>query len=183
MMAPRNGSELVRMLYTAMSYTQGPVFIRYCRGSIPEETLDNDRSPLTLVEPEFIIHGSLVAIVAVGDMVIQGQKACELLAKQGITPSLINARFIKPLPRQFYEKLFLNHSYVVTIESNSVTGGFGSGILECAFSCHLPKPPKFLQLGYPDVFLEHGSNNDILKKILLDPESIARRIADFIIRP
>jgi 1-deoxy-D-xylulose-5-phosphate synthase len=119
----------------------------------------------------------------VGDMVMQGQKACDLLAKQGITPTLINGRFIKPLSRQFYEKLFLSHSYLVTIESNSTTGGFGSGVLECASSCHLPKPPKFLQLGYPDEFLEHGSSSDILKKIHLDPESIARRIAEFIIRP
>jgi 1-deoxy-D-xylulose-5-phosphate synthase len=182
-MAPRNGSELVRMLYTAMSYTGGPAFIRYGRGSIPEESLDDDRSKIPLVEPEFLVHGSLVAIVAVGDMVIQGQKACDILAKQGITSTLINGRFVKPLSQQFYEKLFLSHSYVVTIESNSTTGGFGSGVLECASSCHLPKPPKFLQLGYPDMFLEHGGNTDILKKIRLDPESIAGRIADFILRP
>jgi 1-deoxy-D-xylulose-5-phosphate synthase len=183
MMAPKNGSELVRMLYTAMSYDKGPVFIRYSRGGIPDETMDNDRTEIPLCEPEVLFRGSLVAVVAIGDMVLQGQKVCDLLAKQGITPTLINARFIKPLSQQFYEKLFLSHSFVVTLESNSVTGGFGSGMLECASSCHLPKPPKFLLLGYPDVFLEHGSNTDILKKIQLDPESIARRIAEFIIRP
>jgi 1-deoxy-D-xylulose-5-phosphate synthase len=183
MMAPKNGSELVRMLYTAMSYDKGPVFIRYSRGGIPDEAIDNDRTEIPLSEPEVLFHGSLVAVVAIGDMVLQGQKVCDLLAKQGITPTLVNARFIKPLSQQFYEKLFLSHSYVVTLESNSVTGGFGSGMLECASSCHLPKPPKFLLLGYPDVFLEHGSNTDILKKIQLDPESIARRIAEFIIRP
>jgi 1-deoxy-D-xylulose-5-phosphate synthase len=182
-MTPRNGSELVRMLHTAMSYTGGPVFIRYGRGSIPEEKLDTDNSEIPLGEPEFIVHGSLAAIVAVGDMVMQAQEACTLLAKQGITPSLVNGRFIKPLSRQFYEKLFNSHSYVVTIESNSMAGGFGSGILECAASSHLPKLPKFMQLGYPDAFLEHGSNSDILKKIRLDPASIAERIAEFIIRP
>jgi 1-deoxy-D-xylulose-5-phosphate synthase len=183
MMAPRNGSELVRMLYTAMSYTAGPVFIRYVRGSIPEETLDNDHSEIPLYEPEVIIRGSLVAIVAVGDMVQQAQQACDLLRKDGISPTLINARFVKPLSQQFYEKLFLSHSFVVTIESNSTTGGFGSGVLECASACHVPRLPKFLQLGYPDVFIEHGGNSDILKKIGLDPESIARRIAELIMRP
>jgi 1-deoxy-D-xylulose-5-phosphate synthase len=183
MMAPRNGSELVRMLYTAMSYTAGPVFIRYVRGSIPEETLGNDHSEIPLFEPEVIVQGSLVAIVAVGDMVAQAQQACGLLKRDGISPTLINARFVKPLSQQFYEKLFLSHSYVVTIESNTATGGFGSGVLECASSCHVPRLPKFLQLGYPDVFIEHGSNSDILKKIQLDPESIARRIAELIMRP
>jgi 1-deoxy-D-xylulose-5-phosphate synthase len=183
MMAPRNGSELVRMLYTAMSYTAGPVFIRYVRGSIPEETLENDHSVIPLFEPEVIVQGSLVAIVAVGDMVAQAQQACELLRKDGITPTLVNARFVKPLSQQFYEKLFLSHSYVVTIESNSVIGGFGSGVLECASLCHVPRLPRFLQLGYPDVFIEHGGNSDILKKIGLDPESIARRIAELLMRP
>jgi 1-deoxy-D-xylulose-5-phosphate synthase len=182
-MAPRNGTELVRMLYTSMSYTSGPVFIRYGRGAIPEETLDGTRSEIPLFEPEFIAHGSLVAIIAAGDMVEQAEKARTVLSGQGIAPTVINARFVKPLSRQFYEKVFLNHSYVVTLESNSIAGGFGSGILECASACNLPKQPRFLQLGYPDVFLEHGNNSKILEKINLDPESIARRIADFVIRP
>jgi len=182
-MAPRNGNELVRMMYTSLSYTKGPVFIRYGRGSIPEDTPDNDRSEIPLFEPEVIMHGSVVAIVAIGDMAEQGQKACDMLAKHGLTPTLINARFVKPLSKRFYENLFLNHSYVVTLESNSITGGFGSGVLECASACHVPNLPKFLQLGYPDVFLEHGSNNEILKKIDLDPDSIARRIAEFVISP
>ncbi len=182
-MAPHTGSELVRMLHTAMSYTGGPAFIRYCRGGIPDETVSEDLSELPLFEPEFISHGSLVAIVAAGDMVLSARKACDLLEKEGIVPTLVNARFIKPLSREFYEKLFLNHPYVVTVESNSITGGFGSGVIECALSCHLPKPPKFLVLGYPDKFIEHGSNNEILRKIGLDPESLARRIAEFIIKP
>jgi 1-deoxy-D-xylulose-5-phosphate synthase len=182
-MAPRSGTELVRMMHTAMSYTAGPVFIRYGRGAIPEETLDRDLSEIPLHEPEFIARGSLVAIVVAGDMVPAARKAAEILGKDGIIPTIINARFVKPLSGEFYEKLFLSHSYVVTIESNSITGGFGSGVVECALSCRLPKTPKFLQLGYPDQFLEHGSNSEILRKIKLDPESIAQRIADFIMRP
>jgi 1-deoxy-D-xylulose-5-phosphate synthase len=183
MMAPRNGTELRRMLYTAMSYDKGPVFIRYGRGAVPDEPLLDDVSPLPLGEPEVVVGGSLYAVVCAGDIFTNAQAACGILEKDMGTPTLVNARFVKPLSRDFYEKLFLSHSHIVTVESNSVTGGFGSGLCELAATCRLPKTPKFLLLGYPDTFIEHGSTNGILAKIKLDPESIARRIRDFLVTP
>jgi 1-deoxy-D-xylulose-5-phosphate synthase len=179
-MAPRSGSEFRRMIYTAMEYTKGPVFIRYCRGSIPDDMLDTDESPIPIGEPELVARGSSCAIVSAGDIYTNAKAACGLLAPAGINPTLVNARFVKPLSEEFYRKLFASHTHIVTLESNSVTGGFGSAVLELASSPGCGAAVKILRLGYPDRFLEHGSNQKILEKIRLDPASMAQRIADFL---
>jgi 1-deoxy-D-xylulose-5-phosphate synthase len=179
-MAPRSGSELRRMLHTAMAYPKGPVFIRYCRGTIPDETLDGDISPITIGEPEIVASGSSCAIVSAGDLFTNANTTLSLLKKEGINPTLVNARFVKPLSAQFYTKLFSSHTHVVTIESNSITGGFGSAVLELAASVGCLPKVKFLTLGYPDSFMEHGNSLKILEKIGLDPQSIAGKIIDFL---
>jgi len=183
MMAPRNGTELVRMLHTAMTYTKGPVFIRYGRGGIPEDSIGADTSALTLYEPEIVVQGNKAAIIAIGDMVSQAIAASEILKEKGFSPTIINARFIKPLSKNFYQDLFSSYSHIITMESNSTTGGFGSGVVECANALSLANVPRFLQIGYPDDFIEHGNNIELLKKIHLDSPSVAQRIADFVTGP
>jgi 1-deoxy-D-xylulose-5-phosphate synthase len=179
-MAPRSGSELRRMLYTAMAYSKGPVFIRYSRGAIPEDALDNDISPIPIPEPETVKNGSVCAIVSAGNIFTTAQAACGLLKKEGMNPTLINARFVKPLSGEFYRKLFATHTHIVTMESNSLAGGFGSGVLELAAACNSGSGPKFLRLGYPDSFIEHGNTARLLENIGLDPQSIAGRIREFL---
>ena len=179
-MAPCSGSEFRRMLYTAMAYDKGPVFIRYCRGCVPEEALGPDISPLAIPEPELVRNGSTCALVCIGDVVTTGLAACAILDKQGIRPTVVNARFVKPLSLEFYQRLFSSYSHIVTLESNSLAGGFGSAVLELAPALSGTPPPKFLRLGYPDCFLGHGSNARILEKIKLDSSSIASQIAAFV---
>jgi 1-deoxy-D-xylulose-5-phosphate synthase len=179
-MAPCSGSEFRRMLYTAMAYDKGPVFIRYCRGCVPDEVLGPDISPLAIPEPELVRNGSTCALVCIGDVVTTGLAACAILEKQGIRPTVVNARFVKPLSLEFYRRLFSSHSHIVTLESNSLAGGFGSAVLELAPALSGTPPPKFLRLGYPDCFLGHGSNARILEKIKLDSPSIASQIAAFV---
>ncbi len=178
-MAPRNGTELVAMLHTAMEYAKGPVFIRYGRGSIPEESIASDIGALPLYEPEIIKQGKNTALIAIGDMVAPAVAASDILEAQGISPTVINARFVKPLSQDFYKTLFASYSHIVTMESNSTTGGFGSGVTELANASNLDSVPRILQIGYPDVFIEHGNNTELLKKIRLDPPAVAQRIADF----
>jgi 1-deoxy-D-xylulose-5-phosphate synthase len=178
-MAAASGTELKRMLITAMTYTAGPVFIRYCRGCIPDDLAGGDVSPLAIPEPAVVRKGATVALVCAGDMLLHAAAACDILEKRGITPTLVNARFVKPLSAEFYGTLFSSHSHIVTLESNSLAGGFGSGVLELAAAMGVSLS-QFLRLGYPDCFLEHGSNAKILEKIKLDPKSIAEQVLQFV---
>ncbi len=178
-MAAASGVELKRMLHTAMAYTGGPVFIRYGRGCVPDDPSDADVVPLAIPEPQVLRTGTQVALVCAGDFLASAAAACDELLRQGISPTLINARFVKPLSETFYGGLFSSYSRIVTLETNTLAGGFGSAVLELAASLGVSSA-KFLRLGYPDAFLEHGSNTLILQKIGLDSGSIAQKILEFV---
>jgi 1-deoxy-D-xylulose-5-phosphate synthase len=176
-MAPRNEHELRAMLRTALLDMNGPVAIRYPRGSGTGESMDPGFQPVKPGRPEIVAAGARCAIVAVGDQCAIARTAAELVAKQARTrPAVINARFIKPLDRDFYRGIFEEYEYVVTLESNSIAGGFGSAVLECAASMDLKRMPRILCLGLPDEFVAHGDIQTLLEKLKLDPEGIARTV-------
>jgi 1-deoxy-D-xylulose-5-phosphate synthase len=139
-----------------------------------------DFSEVPLYEPQLLREGTACAIVVAGEMCAACEEACRLLEAAGIQPALVNARFIKPLCDRFYRSLFTRFDHVVTVESNSTTGGFGSGIMELATALGFSGRIRFLQIGYPDNFIPHGSNSELLKSLQLDPDSISRRIREFL---
>jgi 1-deoxy-D-xylulose-5-phosphate synthase len=178
-MAPRCANELRDMMYTALSYSGGPVFIRYPRGSGPDTALSSEFSQVPLYQPETVRSGAVCAVVSAGDAFGGAEKACDILEKEGLKPTLVNARFIKPLDTKFYADLFSKHEAIITVESSTLAGGFGSAIAELALTVS-KSPKRILRLGYPDTFLPHGSNAEILKGIGLDAEGIAKSIRDFL---
>ncbi len=173
-MAPRNESELRNMLFTAVNHIDGPVFIRYPRGKGPGIGINDPMKKIPLFQPETVIKGKQCAILSLGDYCHIAEKACDILAKNGVKPTLINARFAKPLDNKFYKKLFSKHPYIITLESNTLAGGFGSAILECI--SQLGQENKVLNLGYPDEFIPHGSTEKLLENLKLTPEAIAEKI-------
>ncbi len=177
--APKDEVELRDMLYTAVNYTKGPVFIRYPRGKgLGLEFPDQPREvPIGL--PEKLTKGEGCAIVAVGNACEAAREASAYLEEHKISPTLVSARSVKPLDEAFYRELFTTHKHVVTIEYNTLTGGFGSSIGDLLSSMQLPKAPSLLRLGLPDRFVEHGSLDILLKNVGLDPESIAESIKGF----
>jgi 1-deoxy-D-xylulose-5-phosphate synthase len=179
-MAATSGIELKRMIHTAMAYTGGPVFIRYGRGCVPDNPVTSDVTPFAIPEPSILRSGTQCAIVCAGDILSNASAACDILATKGLSPTLVNARFVKPLSKEFYATLFASHAAIVTLESNTIAGGFGSALLELSAGTSDTPKPKFLRLGYPDTFLEHGSNALLLAKIGLDPQSIADHILEFV---
>ncbi|HEX7509958.1 MAG TPA: 1-deoxy-D-xylulose-5-phosphate synthase [Chitinivibrionales bacterium] len=179
-MAPRNGWELRRMLHAAMLYQSGPVFIRYPRGGCIDAGPQESVEPIPLFEPEIVEEGTACAVVALGDAFVNAQAACEILAKSGIRPELVNARFVKPLSQAFYAELFKRHRAVVTVENNALTGGFGAGLIELAASIDARQVPAFLRLGYPDEFIAHGAMKLLAEKLELDGAALARRIQKFL---
>ena len=138
-MAPSSGRELRRMLTIAMEYSGGPVFIRYPRGSCLDAGPNDDLAPIPLYEPAVIETGADCAIVALGEAVSAAKAACAILAQSGIKPELIDARFVKPLDRAFYEALFGRHRFIVTVENNALAGGFGAGGYGACFNTRCPR--------------------------------------------
>jgi len=179
-MAPRTEAELVAMLHMAVGYENGPVFIRYPRGAGSALCAEKPPTPLSIGKPEVLCAGAQCAIVAIGDACTAALEARTILAKTGVQPTVINARFAKPLSVTYYRLLCAEYTHIVTIEHNTLSGGFGSGVLEIVSAADLPRRPQVLRLGLPDAFVAHGDAPSLLKSLALDAESVARQIGDFV---
>ncbi len=180
-MAPRDEVELQTMLYTAMEYDQGPVFIRYPRGKGTGRCpSDATKKPLRLYKPETLHRGSGVALLSAGHCYKTAKEAIALLKENGFDPTFVNARFVKPIDEKYYDDILATHDYVVTLEFNTIKGGWGSEILEHASASHLLPPRRILTLGYPDSFITHGDPEILHNNTGLDPSGIAERIQRFI---
>jgi 1-deoxy-D-xylulose-5-phosphate synthase len=177
-MAPSSGAELRQMLHAAVNDYSGPVFIRYPRGTTPD-TAENDTAVAALPcgKPETLRKGKTVALVGIGDFVTLAREVVEQLQEHAIKPTLVDGRFIKPLDKAYYTRLFNSHQLIVTLENNSITGGFGSAIGELLHSCTLKQQPDLLSVGLPDMFMPHGDRNTLLGKMNLDAASINSSIA------
>jgi 1-deoxy-D-xylulose-5-phosphate synthase len=179
-MAPRDEEQLRHMLNTALSYDKGPCFIRYPRGSGTGAPLDTPLRLLAIGGSEIVAGGEGVAIVAVGDFVRLALLTRDLLAEKGIRPAIIDPRFIKPLDGGRYADLWRNFPCIVTLENNTIEGGFGSALLSLAADSGAKQLPRFLRLGLPDRFIQHGDLDHLLSELALDPASLAARIEKFV---
>jgi 1-deoxy-D-xylulose-5-phosphate synthase len=116
-------------------------------------------------------EGHQLAIISIGHLFYEAQQASELLDKKGISNTLINARFLKPLDKTIVEHIRRTGKAIV-IEENTVLGGFGSGVLEACHEHNVKAETKLI--GIPDRFIEHGSQKQLRKDCGLDCESIVR---------
>ena len=170
--SPKNKWELSDMLKFAVGYG-GPVAVRYPRGCA-YTGLQEYRQPVELGKSEWIYKEDGVCILALGGMMENAEKAREILKADGTHVSLVNARFVKPLDREMIVECSKNHSLIVTIEDNVLSGGFGSQVLECLASEGIEK--EVLCLGIPDRFIHQGSVDKLREELGLDPEGIAASI-------
>jgi 1-deoxy-D-xylulose-5-phosphate synthase len=178
-MVPKDENEMVRMLRTGLAYNDGPVAMRYPRGAGEGVELDPEPEELPIGKGEIIIDGSDVTLLAVGRMVGLAEKAVEYLREKGIEATLVNARFVKPVDEELIGRLADETGMLVTLEENSIRGGFGSGVLEFLNSSGRREIP-LLTLGLPDAFVTHGTIPQLLRDIGLDPESIASKVSSFL---
>ena len=177
-MAPKDEQELRDMLYSSIhDYTSAPVAIRYPRGNAVGVPTGPMKS-LPLGKGEIIRHGLDVCIIAIGKMVSEALKAAELLAQDGISVEVVNARFVKPLDTELLSDLSLRFDKIITVEDGQIQGGFGSAVLE--YITTLPLFPDVLLHGIPDVFVEHGTQEELFHDLLLDGEGIATVVKEFI---
>jgi len=174
-MVPRNGAELRGMMELASNYETGPLAIRYPRGNTAE--LDEKKIPqIEYGKAHVLRKGQDVALFAVGSMVDTAEKVANLLEKKGYSAAVVNARFVKPLDGnvivQFAEKVKL----LVSLEENTIHGGFGSGVLETLSEQGICVPT--LQIGVPDRFIAQGSPEEQFQAAELSPEQISKRILE-----
>ena len=175
-MAPANEVELQDALHTALNLS-GPVALRYPRGS--GEGLDMPAEPTMweVGKAQELKRATRpdVAILAVGRMVPAAMAASKLLAAQGINASVANMRWVKPLDEDYLTDVASTHGLIVTMEENTVRGGFGSGVMEFLEESEINTP--VLQLGTPDEFTVQGTIPELLKLVGLDAESVAEKIS------
>jgi 1-deoxy-D-xylulose-5-phosphate synthase len=171
--APKDGHELRGMLAAAVSHN-GPIAVRYPRGSVTDTGNDEAIKEIPIGKSEVIVEGSDILILPIGNTVEPAIAASQLLSEANIKPCVINARFVKPLDIDTILPKAREIKYVLTVEENAVAGGFGSAVLEELTKAGV-EGMKFSMLGIPDNFIEHATQAALRKSLGLDAEGIARK--------
>lgn len=173
-MAPKNKWELSDMMKFAVSY-DGPIAVRYPRGEA-YDGLEEFREPIVRGRSEMIYRGKGIALLAVGSMVKTAEAVRKKLLEDGENPTLVNARFVKPLDKKMLDSLAKDHEVIVTMEENVKSGGFGSAVVEYLHTAY--PEVQVLSAALPDVFMEHGSPEKLKEKAGIDAGSIYNRIKE-----
>ena len=174
-MVPRDGEELRGMMELAYNNESGPSAIRYPRGNTANLD-DNDCSQLEFGKAQILRKGKDIALFAIGLMVDIAEQAADLLGKNGYSVAVVNARFVKPLDEDVIVRLGREVQLLVSLEENTIHGGFGSGVLETLSVSGICVPT--LQLGVPDRFIAQGNPDEQLRSAELSMEQIYSRILE-----
>ena len=176
-MAPKDENELRHMLNSALTYNC-PVAMRYPRGEGLGVPMDETLQVLPLGKAEVLQEGDKVTLLALGSMVHIAQQAAEhLQAELGITPTVINARFAKPLDADTILQYAGQDTLLVTLEEQAVTGGFGSAVLEL-YNQHGIDARNVLTIGIADSFVQHGNTARLKEMQGLDVESVVAKVKE-----
>ncbi len=173
-MAPKNKWELSDMLKFAVELGK-PIAIRYPRGEAYDE-LKEYRRDMELGKSETIYYGRDIALFAVGSMVSTAKGVYDCLKEQGMSPTLINARFVKPIDEQAVIDAASNHKLIVTLEENVLSGGYGEKVLNCILEHNLSL--NLLQIALPDAYVEHGNVELLKKEVGIDEDTILNKIIE-----
>lgn len=172
--APRNGNELRDLLFTAYEQKEHPFVIRYPKDSCVIFDENREANILKTGTWETVRQGSDIAVIGVGVMTNVAEAALQILENDNIKPSLYHARFIKPIDEEMLKTIAERHSVIITIEENSLRGGFGSFLQ--SYVAEKNWNVRVRALGLPDQFIEHGPRDLLLKEVGLDPISVANAI-------
>lgn len=171
-MAPKDADELSLMMDLS-SEINGPVAIRYPRGNTYYLN-KGSYQPIKVGTYEVLEEGEDILVLAIGDMVKKALEAKEILSKENINPTIVNARFLKPMDETLLHEMLKKHDKIVTIEDNVVSGGFGSRINK--FILDNNYNVKIENIGIPDKYVEHGDVEKLFETIGMSSEQIATRI-------
>jgi 1-deoxy-D-xylulose-5-phosphate synthase len=176
LMAAADECELVHMVATAVAHDRGPIALRYPRGEGTGVPLPAEGVPLPIGRGRVLREGRHVAILSYGARLQESLKAADELEACGISTTVADARFAKPLDRDLALDLARNHEALITVEEGSV-GGFGSQVLhvlanEDAFDTGL----KFRPMVLPDIFIDHDNPAAMYAEARLDCTGIVAKV-------
>ncbi|WP_372604694.1 transketolase C-terminal domain-containing protein, partial [Actibacterium sp.] len=176
--AAADEAELVHMVATAAAHNDGPIAFRYPRGEGVGVELPERGEVLQIGKGRMIQQGARVAILSFGTRLPEVMKAAEALSARGITPTVADARFAKPLDRELILDLVANHEALITIEEGAV-GGFGShvaqllsdeGVFDAGF--------KFRAMVLPDSFIDQANPDDMYASAHLNAPDIEAKVLE-----
>ena len=177
-MAAADEAELMHMVATATSINDRPSAFRFPRGAAVGVDLPERGSVLEIGKGRIIQTGSKVAILSFGARLQEVEKAAEKLTARGITPTVADARFAKPLDHEMILDLAKNHEALITVEEGSV-GGFGSHVMqllsdEGVFDHGL----KFRSMVFPDTFLDHDTPEQMYQSAAMNAPEIEAKVLE-----
>ena len=171
-MAPSNENECRQMLSTGFQLNS-PSAVRYPRGTGPNSEISPELETLPVGKAEICRRGKGIAVLSFGSVLSEGLEVAEKL-----DATLVNMRFIKPLDEDLLLQLSTEYDVFITLEDNAVMGGAGSAVNEFLFKEQCQN--RVLNLGLPDIFMEHASREQILEDAGLATSGILRAIEDFL---
>ena len=180
LMAAADENELKRMVLTAANINDRPSAFRYPRGESIGILSPKKTEPLTIGKGRIIKKGNKVAILSFGARLYESLKAAEILDKKGISTSVADARFCKPLDTKLIKSLISTHDILITIEEG-VVGGFGSHVMQHLTDNSLLKINSNIQsIVFPDKFIDHATPDAMYKNANMDALSIVKRVIKLI---
>ncbi|MCL4144176.1 UNVERIFIED_CONTAM: hypothetical protein GTU68_019411 [Idotea baltica] len=175
-MAAADEAELVRMVATAVAHDSGPIAFRFPRGEGVGVEIPEDAQPLEIGKGRMIREGSKVAILSFGTRLQEVEKACEALGAKGITPTVADARFAKPLDRDMILRLAAEHDALITVEEGAI-GGFGSHVAQLlAEEGVFDHGLKYRSMVLPDVFVDQAGPREMYDVAAMNAEHIEAKV-------
>ena len=172
-LSPKNGWELEEMLDFAVNRWNGPIAVRYPRGTA-ETAFTENREPVAYGKAELIQDGRKIAVLAEGHMLKTAAEAVKRLEKDGYQPMLVNMRFISPLDGEMLLRAAEQCAYIFTVEDNLGKGGLGSRVLECYSGRR--QTVSVTSFAFPDCYIEQGTQAQLFARHGLDAEGIYKGI-------
>ena len=179
-MAAADEAELVHMVATAAAYDDGPIAFRYPRGEGVGLEMPEYGIPLEIGRGRIIREGTRVALLSLGTRLAEAVKAADMLAAQGLSTTVADARFAKPLDRALVRQLAAHHEVLITIEEGSV-GGFGSFVMQQLAEDGMldgtgRTPLKFRSMVLPDIYQDQDKPDRLYAQAGLDAKAIVAKV-------
>ena len=174
--APADENELQHLLKTGLDANL-PFVLRYPRGAGFGVEMDAKPKRLEIGKGVWLKQGKDLTIAAIGNRVHPALKAAQLLEEKGLHCGVINMRFVKPLDSALLDEALKISPRLVTVEDNSLVGGFGSAVAE--YTADKQAACKLLRLGIPDEFVEHAKSAQLYEQLGINAEKIAAHILEW----
>jgi len=172
---------MLALLRLGVNLDSGPLSVRWPRDAVPALVPHISEIPeVQYGSWEILREGKDAAILAVGTMVVEAEKAAEVLAKEGVEVTVVNCRFLKPFDEAALSRIIRDHTQLLTVEEGAVVNGFGAYLAREIETWNDGEGVHIRTLGIPDQFVVHGGRGELLREIDLDAQGITEHILEMV---